>query len=265
MDRREYLNRKVHSKGVAAFQENDLEQAREMDISDEVSRIQAVYARWEPTLDRSNVGYQRSLRERNDKLKRILDERFERPRSSCRVLDIGCGYGGLLGWFNEQGVSSNNLYGVDLLPNRIKRAREAYPNFAFTEGSAEHLDFPDEWFDLVTVFTVFSSILDELMAKKVARNIARVLKSDGAIVWYDMRFPNPWNPNVMAMTKRRIEALFPSHELDLEPLSLMPPIARRLGPATNAVYPLLASIPALRSHYMGLLRPRAAKPSSFPC
>jgi ubiquinone/menaquinone biosynthesis C-methylase UbiE len=156
------------------------------------------------------------------------------------------------------GVPDGNLFGVDLLPNRIKFARETYPSFTFVEGNAEQFDFPDNSFDLVPAFTVFSSILDQNMAGNVARNISRVLKRSGAVVWYDMRYPNLQNPHLRAMTKRRIRELFRSFTLDLEPVSLLPPLARRLGRLADRAYPVLAALPLLRSHYLGLLRPPPA-------
>jgi ubiquinone/menaquinone biosynthesis C-methylase UbiE len=225
--------------------------------SNEVRRIRSAYAERERThkSNEGNPGRQRLLRERNDTLERILAERFQHPLSKCRVLDVGCGHGGLLGWFHEQGVKPENLYGIDLLPNRIRIARETFPAFTFLEGNAEQLAFPDDWFDLVLVFTMFSSILDAAMANRVAQNIGRVLTSRGVVVWYDMRYPNPWNPAIRAMTKSRIREFFPSFELQLEPSSLLPPVAHRLGQLTDRIYPLLASIPILRSHYIGLLRP----------
>jgi ubiquinone/menaquinone biosynthesis C-methylase UbiE len=143
---------------------------------------------------------------------------------------------------------------VDLLPNRIRVARETFPAFTFLEGNAERLDFPDGWFDLVSVFTVFSSILDVAMARSVARNIERVLTSRGVVVWYDMRYPNPWNASIRAMTKARIRELFPSFELQLESNTLLPPVAYRLGRVTDRTYPLLTSIPIQRTHYIGLLQ-----------
>jgi SAM-dependent methyltransferase len=225
--------------------------------TNEVRRIRMAYAERERThkSNKDNPGRQRLLRDRNDALERILRERFKPSLSQCRVLDVGCGRGDLLGWFHERGVQSRNLFGVDLLPNRIKIARDTFPAFTFLESNAERLAFPDDWFDIVSVFTVFSSILDSAMARSVACDICRVLTSRGVVVWYDMRYPNPWNPAVRAMTKLRIRELFPSFELELEPGSLLPPIAHRLGRLTDWSYPLLASIPVLRSHYIGLLRP----------
>jgi len=150
----------------------------------EVLRIQAVYAERERThgSHKDNAGRQRLLLERDITLERSLADRFDRPLSQCRILDVGCGYGRLLGWCYERGVRAENLFGIDLLTNRIKIARETYPAFAFTQGNAEQLPYPDAWFDLVVVITVFSSILDDAMAQRVARNIDRVLARRGVVV-----------------------------------------------------------------------------------
>ena len=92
------------------------------------------------------------------------------------------------------------------------------------------------------------------MAENVARSIARVVASRGIIVWYDMRYPNPWNRNIRPMTKSRIRELFPSFELQLKSLTVLPPLARHLGRRTNSIYPLLDAVPMLHSHYLGFLR-----------
>jgi ubiquinone/menaquinone biosynthesis C-methylase UbiE len=225
--------------------------------TNEARRIRMVYAERDRThkSNKGNPGRERMLRERSDTMERMLGDRLERPLSEFRVLDVGCGKGSLLGWFHERGAPPENLFGIDLSPDRIRIARETYPVFTFVEGDAEELAFPDDWFDLVLLFTVFSSIFDEAMARNVAWEIERVLKKGGAVVWHDLRYPNPWNPDLRAMTKRRICELFPSFELRLEPIYLLPPIARRLGRSTDWSYPMLASISVLRSHYFGLLCP----------
>jgi ubiquinone/menaquinone biosynthesis C-methylase UbiE len=224
----------------------------------EAFRIRTVYEERDRThkSNRNKSGRQRNLQQRSAVMERMLGGWLERPLSKCRVLDLGCGRGDVLGWFHERGVPPRNLFGVDLVPGRIKLARETYPAFTFVEGNAEQLAFPDNGFDLVLVFTLFSSILDDAMARNIARNVGRVLTRRGAVVWYDMRYPNPWDPPRRAMTKSRIRELFPLFELDLESINVLPPIANHLGRVADRIYPLLASIPLFRSHYCGLLRPR---------
>lgn len=225
--------------------------------SAEVSRIRSAYDQWERTrapIVTGDPSHQLWMHERDRRLARILTERFPRPLSGCRVLDVGCGRGGLLHWFHERSASPRNLFGVDLLAHRISSARETYPDINFIEGSAEELNFPNGSFDLVTAFTVFSSILDVKMAGRVAQEVDRVLARNGAVVWYDMRYPSPRNPNIRAMTKSRIRQLFPSFGLELKPDTLLPPLARLIGRAGTS-YRLLSALPGLQSHYMGLLRP----------
>jgi SAM-dependent methyltransferase len=237
---------------------------------EEIRRIEAAYSERDRTLegtlkrDQRNRGNQWLKREHRGRLQDILEERFDRPLNECRVLDVGCGYGSLLGWFHQLGVPAQNLFGVDLLPNRIAAARADYPQFTFVHGNAESSELPAGSFDLISVFTVFSSILDRVMARNVAQRIAALLADDGAVVWYDMRYPNPWNRHMRAMTKRRIAELFPAFALELETITLLPPVARRLGRTTDVTYPLLASVRLLQGHYLGLLRPppRALAPTS---
>jgi 2-polyprenyl-3-methyl-5-hydroxy-6-metoxy-1,4-benzoquinol methylase len=91
----------------------------------EVRRIRSAYAERERTHKsrEGNPGRQRQLPERNNTLAGMLTQRFQHPLSQCRVLDVGCGHGAVLGWFHERGVKPKNLYGVDLFPNRIRIAR----------------------------------------------------------------------------------------------------------------------------------------------
>jgi hypothetical protein len=91
------------------------------------------------------------------------------------------------------------------------------------------------------------------MARNVAATAARVLAADGVILWWDMRYRNPANPHVRPMTRRRVQALFPGHHLLLRSTTLVPPLARHLGPLTSALYPRLVRLPPLRSHYVGLV------------
>jgi len=225
--------------------------------SDEACRIKAVYDERERTYrrDLSNPGWRRLFAERDAALAAILRDQFKRPLSELRVLDVGCGYGTLLRWFQDQGADPAALVGVDLLAHRVKAARERYPELTFIEANAEQLPVPDSYFDLVLAFTVFSSILNDDVARNVAASISRAVASGGAVVWYDIRFPNPWNRHVRALPKSRIRKLFPYFRLELRSLTLLPPVAFRLGGMSETLYGPLAAIPLFRSHYLGLVWP----------
>jgi SAM-dependent methyltransferase len=226
---------------------------------DEVRRLKAVYSsyrsdervgtRWAW----GNAGNLASSAERVGALERILAAAGLLPLATRRILDVGCGAGrilaDLLGW----GASPASLHGIDLLPAQVERARRTFPGVDVREGNAEHLPFPDGAFDLVTLFTVFTSILDDEMQRNVAGEVRRVLRPGGSVVWYDFRYGNPYNPNVRGMPRRAIRALFPGFELHLRPVTVLPPLARRLGLATPVLYPALSRLPFLLTHWVGLL------------
>jgi len=173
---------------------------------------------------------------------------------SLQLLEVGCGDGSELDRFESMGFHSGSLTGVDLLENRIKEARARYPKYSFHCRNAENLPFAERSFDLVAVYTVFSSILDPQMRANVAKAIDRVLRIGGFILFYDFRVNNPWNTHTRGMTRRDIVDVFKGFECSLWSTTLVPPLARRLGPFTEMLYPQLAAVPILRTHYFGLLR-----------
>ncbi len=202
----------------------------------------------------ANPGNRRILAERRRAFKRLLTGAGWTPLGDRRVIEVGSGTGSELAWLVEVGARPSRLVGVDLLANRVAVARQAYPEIEFHEGNAEHLDFADASFDLALAITIFSSILDRTMARNVAAEIVRVLKPGGGLLWYDVRYDSVSNPNVKAVPRRRIQELFPGFQGSLRSVTLLPPLARRLGPATRLVYPALSMLPPLRSHLIGLLR-----------
>lgn len=225
----------------------------------EVERLTQVYrryrmsgaarSRWSDT----NPGNQAIAMERTCVLEQILDEAALLPLTDRRILDVGCGAGNVLAGYRRWGASASNLYGVDLLAERVEAARHAFPEISFQQGNAERLAFPDASFDLVLLYTVFTSILDPCMAQGVAQEVRRVLKPGGSVVWYDFRYNNPANAHVRGIGQATIRALFPDYELRLRRVTLLPPLARRFGAMTPILYPALSAMPLLRTHYLGLL------------
>jgi SAM-dependent methyltransferase len=206
-------------------------------------------ARWAP----GNVGNQVMAEERRAAMLRLLAEAGYMPGSSCRVLDAGCGYGGTLRELMDAGYPAENLGGVDLMADRLCQSRRGLPSIEFQRATLEQLPYRDGAFDVVVSFTVFSSILSDAVAARVASESARVLRPGGAILWYDMRYASPGNRNVRPVPKAALGRLFPRFEMRLESLTFVPPLTRRLGSRSAALYPLLARVPFLRTHYLGLL------------
>jgi hypothetical protein len=79
------------------------------------------------------------------------------------------------------------------------------------------------------------------------------MRPGGGLLWYDFRYDSPSNRNVRGITARRVRELFPALRGRLIGLTLLPPLARRLGPLTPVAYPVLGWLPPLRSHLLGLL------------
>src|SRR5438046_2773842 len=229
--------------------------ARVRDRVTEADRIAAAYEnleeragrRWDP----ANQGNHAILAERRRRTTRVLQGAGLVPLTGRRVLEVGSGTGAELAWLRELGAEPSNLIGVDLLEDRVAAARKAFPDLDFRQGNAEHLEFGPGEFDLVLAITVFSSILDRGMARNVASEIVRVLRPDGALLWYDVRYDSLSNRNVRGVTAARVRDLFPSLQGELRTLTLLPPLARRLGPLTAGCYPLLPALPPLRSHLPG--------------
>jgi SAM-dependent methyltransferase len=235
-----------------------------MSTQAEVQRLTEVYrnyresgvtqARWSG----ANAGNRAIMRERTQVLARLLRAAGLLPLTDRRILDVGCGSGQVLAGLTQWGAVPGNLYGVDLLPDRVEEAKRRFPGINFRAGNAEQVDFPDGSFDLVLLYTVFTSVLNDEMARNLAAEVRRLTKPGGAVVWYDFRYNNPRNASVRGVTDRMIGALFPDFERRLQAVTLLPPLARRLGKMTPVMYPVLTRIPRLRTHWLGLL----VKPAS---
>jgi glycosyltransferase involved in cell wall biosynthesis/ubiquinone/menaquinone biosynthesis C-methylase UbiE len=239
-----------------------LEERRSKNLSDnqeELLRIRRVYSdyaknpgfftKWDP----QNPGNKLIVNEREQHIQNLLKQHKFWPVENLKVLDVGCGTGAILRRFEEWGAKPENLVGIDLIPERIKKAQELYPHMRFILGDAAEMDFPNSSFDLVVVSTVFSSILNNHVAHTIAGRIWHVLRPGGAVLWYDFRYNNPKNPNVRGITRREIRKLFPHAVTHLRRVTLLPPLARRLGRLAPWLYPALAQIPFLCTHWLGLL------------
>jgi len=176
------------------------------------------------------------------------------PLDGFRIADIGCGVGTWLLEFVQWGADPDMLAGIDLMPGRLERARRRLPQADLHVGSASELPWPDEHFDLVSQFLVFTNIFDQALKRAVAKEMLRVLKPGGGILWFDLRVNNPNNPEVKGLRRKEIKSLLPACSIELAPAHLAPPLSRLIAARSWALGEALHVLPFLRTHYVGLIR-----------
>ncbi len=171
-----------------------------------------------------------------------------------RTLEIGCGGGRVLEEYRHFRIDPQLLYGIDLRIDSLKQGKNKFPPFHFIHADASYLPFDNHSFDIGISYTVFSSLFDIQMKKNIGRELLRVLNPEGIILWYDMRYPNPFNPNTTYEKKEMIHSYFPECSIDCFSMTLIPHIARLLAPVSWRLCSILEKIPFLRSHYFAIIR-----------
>jgi len=225
----------------------------------EIDRIKEVYAKRESSGKNSLYSpynpaslFESHLRERS--LLRSMKRYGFNDLSEANILDIGCGTGSLLRDFIRYGAKPENLYGIDLLQERIDIARRLSPDIHLDTGDASKLSFADESFLIVMQYVVFSSILEAKMRREIANEMIRVLRPDGVIIWLDFHMNNPRNPDVNGIRKKDIYNLFPDCRIHLTRLNLAPPLIRAIIPYSWFTCYLLDKIKIFNTHYLGIIR-----------
>ena len=106
---------------------------------------------------------------------RSLIERFGPDERNLRILDAGCGTGGMLGFLGQYG----SVVGIDVFAEAIDFARRR-DGARLARASVTRLPFPDKSFDVVTEFEVINhwSVDDDQAA---FNEIARVLRGGGLL------------------------------------------------------------------------------------
>jgi SAM-dependent methyltransferase len=93
-----------------------------------------------------------------------------------RILDIGCGMGMYVARFRQ---FSDDVYGVDVDPDKIARASEWLPNLQV--APAETLPFEDDSFDVIFLNEVIEHVEDD---RRTIQEAYRVLAPGGHIIIY---------------------------------------------------------------------------------
>jgi ubiquinone/menaquinone biosynthesis C-methylase UbiE len=122
-----------------------------------------------------------------DRLREAIDPREQAARihefdafTGKRVLDVGCGNGYVLSHYARHGAE---VHGVDITPAAVQLSRQRFALYglagSFREADAEHLPYPDAFFDCVCSMGVLHHVPDP--ARAVAE-IYRVLKPAGRLI-----------------------------------------------------------------------------------
>ncbi len=168
-----------------------------------------------------------------------------------KLVDVGCGYGGHLLDFLRYGFAPQNLYGIELLPERVAGARTRLPEALMVhEGDASSAAVTPLSQDVVFQSVVFSSLLDDGFQQELADRMWSWVKPGGGILWYDFVYNNPSNRDVRAVPLHRVKELFPQGRMTARRVTLAPPISRRVCRLHPAAYHLFNVFPFLRTHVL---------------
>jgi ubiquinone/menaquinone biosynthesis C-methylase UbiE len=174
------------------------------------------------------------------------------------ILEIGCGSGGVLMEYLGYGAEARRLYGVDLLANRLEEARRRLPGSGLYCADGQRLPFASGRFDLALQYTAFSSVLDEVIRRKMAEEMLRVVKPGGLVVWYDF-WLNPTNRQTRGIRPGEVRGLFPGCNYNFHKITLAPPLARRIAPVSWGLAQVLEGMKIFNSHYLAAIRKETAR------
>jgi ubiquinone/menaquinone biosynthesis C-methylase UbiE len=119
------------------------------------------------------------------------------PRKNLTILEIGCGYGVYIPILLKH---ASTLVGIDINQKYLAEAQKRNPKAILRVMSAEKLEFPNGFFDVVVMIEVIEHIPNDQWAMN---EISRVLKPGGMLV---MTAPNklfPFETHGIKIGKRK--------------------------------------------------------------
>jgi len=238
---------------------NTIQDAPASDKEPELQRLLAAYEHRAHSVpaerySRTNPGHLFALHEREATMAAMLRADGLHSLAGLRILDVGCGRGATLRQYLEYEADPSHLWGIDLFPAFVEQARSTSLGLQIICGSASDLPFPDRSFDFISQFMLFTSVLDNDMKSRIAREIDRVLVPGGRLLWYDFGFNNPANPDVRGIRLGEVRRLFPAFSMTSRKITLAPPLGRAIGRFGPAIYYLASKIRPLCTHYLCLLK-----------
>ncbi|MDO9565591.1 MAG: class I SAM-dependent methyltransferase [Candidatus Desulfaltia sp.] len=103
-------------------------------------------------------------------------KKIKKFKKGGRILDVGCGQGGFLNTMLKDGWE---IYGVELSKDACDFARETYGLNEINNCDLLSLDFPDNFFDVITLWHVLEHLGNP---KDTLKMIYKILKEDGLLL-----------------------------------------------------------------------------------
>jgi ubiquinone/menaquinone biosynthesis C-methylase UbiE len=227
-------------------------------IREERERIRSVYARRVQTVPagrhaRVDPATLCTIAEREQAMAALFRGAGLESLANLRILEVGCGRGSMVRHLLNYEAQPARLFGLDLREEQIHEAHRLGPHLQFTCADAANLPFGSESFDLILQFTVFTSVLSDVVKCKMAAEFLRVLVPGGKVLWYDFAVNNPRNHDVRGIGSAEIRRLFPRCIFDFRRVTLLPPLARHVARISPVFYHILAALRILSTHYLCLL------------
>lgn len=98
-------------------------------------------------------------------------------RKNNRVLDVGCGDGRFLRALKAKGW---NEFGVEVAPEAVDYARDVF-KLNIIRGMIEDINFPDDYFDVVSMWGVIEHLRNP---QQVLRKVHNILREEGLLLLY---------------------------------------------------------------------------------
>ena len=172
--------------------------------------------------------------------------------AGLRIVELGCGSGSLLRTLLGHGADTTRLHGIDIDRAALTHASGSAGSTASAAASAAALPYRGATFDLAFAFTALSSMPDDSVRAAAADEAMRVLRPGGLLVVYDF-WINPFNRRTRSISSAELRRLFPNASVEIEHVTLAPPITRALGGRTSLCR-MLERLPGLRTHLLTAVR-----------
>ena len=183
---------------------------------------------------------------RDEALLALLRRHGIETLAGLRILEVGCGGGSLLRTLLHYGADGDTLTGIDMASAKIAGA--ALPGASLAVANAAALPYSDSAFDVAFAFTSLTSMLNQRQREQAAAETLRVLRPGGLLVVYDF-WVNPFNRTTRSLRPHELRALFAGSRVEIERVTLAPPIVRALG-GRPGLCRQLERLPWLRSHLL---------------